>query len=152
MCYQKPSIKEILIGIASSGISDQLRDIYFICSCCWIVSTYSWEVHSEKIKIISFVINACSEPDQLSVSSCEVDVGVTVVFIISYFKLNGIDTINRYRTRKNESSPWGLFEEDLMTNVAWDENKKSLKIPKGQLESKKVMQYSFFFSLGFFLT
>jgi hypothetical protein len=31
------SIKEILIGTTSSGISYQLSDIYSICRCCWNV-------------------------------------------------------------------------------------------------------------------
>ena len=36
------SIKEIIIGITSSGISDQLRYMYSICRCCWNVATYKW--------------------------------------------------------------------------------------------------------------
>ena len=43
----EPSIKEILIGTTSSGISYHLRDIYSICRCCWNVVTYmkssQWE-------------------------------------------------------------------------------------------------------------
>jgi hypothetical protein len=50
------SIKEILIGTTSSGISYQLRDIYSICRCCWNVATYEWKVHNGKIEIISFVV------------------------------------------------------------------------------------------------
>ena len=45
-CQQQPSIKEILIGTTSSGISYQLRDIYSICRCCWIVATQKWKVHN----------------------------------------------------------------------------------------------------------
>ena len=37
-------VKEILIGTTKSGISYQLRDIYFICRCCWNVATYKWKV------------------------------------------------------------------------------------------------------------
>ena len=51
------SIKEILIGTTSSGISYHPRDIYSICRCCWNVATYNWKVHNGKIEIISFVIN-----------------------------------------------------------------------------------------------
>jgi hypothetical protein len=50
------SIKEILIGTTSSGISYQLREIYSICRCCWNVATYEWKVHNGKIEIISFVV------------------------------------------------------------------------------------------------
>ena len=45
---------EIVIGTTSSGISDQLRDVYSICRCCWNVATYKWKVHNGKIEIISF--------------------------------------------------------------------------------------------------
>jgi hypothetical protein len=45
-----------MIGTTSSGISDQLRDIYSICRCCWDVATYKWRVHNGKIEIISFVV------------------------------------------------------------------------------------------------
>ena len=42
----------------SSGISDQLRDIYMysICRCCWNVATYKWKVHNGKMEIISVVV------------------------------------------------------------------------------------------------
>jgi len=39
------SIKEIIIGITSSGISDQLWYMYSICRCCWNVATYKWKSH-----------------------------------------------------------------------------------------------------------
>ena len=55
-CQQQPTIKEILIGTTSSGISYQLRDIYSICRCCWNVATYKRKVHKGKIEIISFVV------------------------------------------------------------------------------------------------
>jgi hypothetical protein len=48
------SIKEIMIATISSGISNQLRDIYSICRCCWNVAIYKWKVHNGKIEIISF--------------------------------------------------------------------------------------------------
>ena len=51
------SIKQILIGTTSSGISYQLRDIYSICRCCWNVATYEWKVHNGKIEIIAFLEN-----------------------------------------------------------------------------------------------
>jgi predicted RNase H-related nuclease YkuK (DUF458 family) len=35
-------VKEIIIGITSSGISDQLREMYSICRCCRNVVTYKW--------------------------------------------------------------------------------------------------------------
>jgi hypothetical protein len=41
---QQPSIKEILIGTTSSGISYHLRYILHICRCCWNVATYKWKV------------------------------------------------------------------------------------------------------------
>jgi hypothetical protein len=47
------SIKVILIGTTSSGISYQLREIYSTCRYCWNVVTYRWKVHNEKIEIIS---------------------------------------------------------------------------------------------------
>jgi hypothetical protein len=50
------SIKEILIGTRSSGISYHLRDKYSICICCWNVATYKWKVRNGKIEIISFVV------------------------------------------------------------------------------------------------
>ena len=52
-CQQQPSIKEIMIGTTSSGISDQLREIYSICRCSWNVATYEWKAHNWKIEIIS---------------------------------------------------------------------------------------------------
>jgi hypothetical protein len=53
---RQPSIKEILIGTTTSGISYQLREIYSICMCCWNVATYKWEVHNGKI-VISATFN-----------------------------------------------------------------------------------------------
>ena len=35
------SIREILIGATSSGISYYLRDVYSICRCCWNGATYT---------------------------------------------------------------------------------------------------------------
>jgi hypothetical protein len=52
----------VLIGTTSSGISDQLRDIYFICRCCLNVATYNWRVHNRKIEIISCIVKFCSSP------------------------------------------------------------------------------------------
>ena len=40
----------------SSGLSNQLREIYSICRCFWNVVTYKWKVHNGKIEIISFVV------------------------------------------------------------------------------------------------
>jgi hypothetical protein len=49
------SIRENVIGTTSSGISYQLRDIYYIvCRCFWDVA--KWKVHNGKIEIISFVV------------------------------------------------------------------------------------------------
>jgi hypothetical protein len=45
-----------LKGTASSGISTQLRDIFFICRCFWNVATYKWKVHNGKFEMISFVV------------------------------------------------------------------------------------------------
>jgi hypothetical protein len=50
------SIKEILIGATSSGISYHLRDAYCICRCCWKGATYKRKVHNGKIEIISFIV------------------------------------------------------------------------------------------------
>ena len=61
-CKQQPSIKEILIETTSSGISDQLIDIYSICSCCGNVATYKWKVRNRKNEIISFVVKVRSYP------------------------------------------------------------------------------------------
>ena len=47
---------EILTRTTSSGISDQLKDIYSIYRCCWDVATCKWKIHNGKIEIISFVI------------------------------------------------------------------------------------------------
>jgi hypothetical protein len=44
-------IREIKIGSKSSGISDELRDMYYICRCCW-------NVHSGKIEQIIIYTNA----------------------------------------------------------------------------------------------
>jgi hypothetical protein len=38
----EPSNKDIMIGTTSSRISDQLRDIYSICRCCWNLPTYGF--------------------------------------------------------------------------------------------------------------
>jgi hypothetical protein len=54
------TLKEILIGTTSSGISYHLRDIYSICRCCWNVATYKWKVHNGIIEIISFVVKVRS--------------------------------------------------------------------------------------------
>jgi len=40
----------------SSGILDQLRDIYSICRYCRNVATYKWKVHHGKIKITYSVL------------------------------------------------------------------------------------------------
>jgi hypothetical protein len=50
------SIKEILIGATSSGISYHLRDIYSIYRCCWNGATYKLKVHYGNIEIISIVV------------------------------------------------------------------------------------------------
>jgi hypothetical protein len=80
-CWQQPSIKEILIGTASSGISYQLRDLY--CN----VATYKWKVHNEKIELISFIINFVLNNPSLSISNCRsryaADLSVSVVSFIS---------------------------------------------------------------------
>ena len=68
-CQQQPSIKEMLIGITSSGISYHLRDIYSICRCCWNDATYKWKVHNGKIKIISFVV-MFQNMSTMSISKC----------------------------------------------------------------------------------
>jgi hypothetical protein len=57
------TLPEILTGTISSGISDQLRDIYSICRCCWNVATYKWKVLNVKIEIISFVVVSCFSTD-----------------------------------------------------------------------------------------
>jgi len=49
------SIKVIVIGTTSSGISDKLRDIYSINRCCWNVAIYKWKVGNWSIEIISFI-------------------------------------------------------------------------------------------------
>jgi hypothetical protein len=42
------SIKKILIGTTSFGISYQLREIYSTCRYCWNVAIYKWKVHNGK--------------------------------------------------------------------------------------------------------
>jgi hypothetical protein len=78
------SIKDILIGTKSSGISYHLRDIYSICQCCWNVATYKWKLHNGNIEIISFVVKFRSS---LSISMCrsryELYLSVSVVFFIA---------------------------------------------------------------------
>jgi hypothetical protein len=49
------TLYQILIETTSSGISYQLRDIYFICRCCWTIATYEWKAYNGKIEIIPFV-------------------------------------------------------------------------------------------------
>ena len=56
------SIKEILIGATTSGISYHLRDIYSICRCCWKGATHKWKVHNGTIEIVSFVVKFHSLP------------------------------------------------------------------------------------------
>jgi hypothetical protein len=74
-------------GITSSGISDQMRDIYSICRCYWNVATYKWKVHNGKIDIISFVVKLDLNRPSLSISRCrsrlETDLSVSVVSFIS---------------------------------------------------------------------
>jgi hypothetical protein len=71
-----------MIETTSSGISDQPRDIYSICSYCLNVATYEWKVHNGKIEIISFVVKFRS-----SISRCrskyEADLAVSVASFIS---------------------------------------------------------------------
>jgi len=43
-----------MIGTTRSGISEQLRELYWMYSCCMNVAIYKWKVHNEKIEIISF--------------------------------------------------------------------------------------------------
>jgi hypothetical protein len=43
-----------MIATISSGISNQLRDIYSICRCCWNVATYKLKIHNGKIEIFTF--------------------------------------------------------------------------------------------------
>ena len=50
------SIKEILIGATSSGISYHLRDIYSKGRCCRKGATYKWKLQNGTIEIISFVV------------------------------------------------------------------------------------------------
>jgi hypothetical protein len=74
---------EILIETTSSGMSDQLRDIYSICRYCWIIVTYKWKVHNGKIVIISFVVRFHLNQTSLSIvrvmSRYEADLAVSVV-------------------------------------------------------------------------
>jgi hypothetical protein len=58
-CCQKASINEIIIETTSSEISDQLRDIYSICRCCWNVATHKWKVHNGKIENNLFMYMFC---------------------------------------------------------------------------------------------
>jgi hypothetical protein len=71
---QQHSIKEILIGTTSSGISHQLRDIY----------TYKWKVRNGKIEMISFFIKFVLNCPLLSISRCrsryEADLSVSYLF------------------------------------------------------------------------
>ena len=75
---------EIMIGTTSSGMSYQLRDIYSIYRCYWIVATYKCNVDNGKIKIVSFVV---LKRPQLSVFRCmsryTSDVAVPVISIFS---------------------------------------------------------------------
>jgi hypothetical protein len=73
--------QEILIETTSSGMSDQLRDIYSICRYCCNVVTYKWKVHNGKI-VINFevYVKVWNRP------SC--------ICGILYLKLNGIGVIN----------------------------------------------------------
>jgi hypothetical protein len=50
------SIKKILIGATSAGISYHLSDTYSICMCCWKGATYKSKVHNGNIEIISFAV------------------------------------------------------------------------------------------------
>ena len=46
----------IMIETTSSGMSNQLRDIYSICGYCWNVVTYKWKVHNHLIcRKVSFL-------------------------------------------------------------------------------------------------
>ena len=53
--WQQPFFNPNMIGITSSWISCQLRDIYSKCICYWNVATNKWKIHNLKVRITSFV-------------------------------------------------------------------------------------------------
>ena len=58
LIQQQLSINVIMIGTTSSGISNQLEDMYSpYTRYYWNFATYKWKVHNGKIEIISFVVN-----------------------------------------------------------------------------------------------
>ena len=76
-----------MIATISSGISNQLRDIYSICRCCWNVATYKLKIHNGKIEIISFVVQIRPIQPSLSIarsmSRYEADISASVISFIS---------------------------------------------------------------------
>jgi hypothetical protein len=59
------SVTSLLAATLYQGNSDrnhklwniyQMRDIDYICRCCWNVATYKWKVQNGKIDIISFAV------------------------------------------------------------------------------------------------
>jgi hypothetical protein len=52
---QQSSIKEILKGTISSGISYQLREIYSIFRCCLNVATYKYIVLTWKLNLMTWL-------------------------------------------------------------------------------------------------
>jgi hypothetical protein len=58
----------ILIRTASSGISDQLRDIYAICMCCWNVATYKI-INTTDMLHLSHVLPSQNYSNMMGVSS-----------------------------------------------------------------------------------
>jgi hypothetical protein len=77
-----------MIGTTSSGISNQLEDMYSpYTRYYWNFATYKWKVHNGKIEIISFVVNFDLNRSSLSISMCrsryEADLAVSVVSFIS---------------------------------------------------------------------
>jgi hypothetical protein len=71
------SIKEILIGATSSGISYHLRNIYSIYRCWWNGATYKLKVHNGILKHLN-----CHNVSFLTAPHCRIQ-GVNVMVYLA---------------------------------------------------------------------
>ena len=77
-------------GTTGYGISDQLRDAYSICRCCWNIATYKWKVH-----------NSCTEGNN------QILLMTFITWVLSYHELR----ILRMQTKATQKKLRALCNE-----------------------------------------
>ena len=113
---KQPSVKEILIGTTSSGISYHLRDIYPICRCCWNEATYKWKVQNGKIE---------NDPEQLAHTS-----GNSPALSLSETDSGLVES---------ESSQTGATNSDLEPSVSTTDTQQNIEPPYHGIAKLTVM-------------